>query len=441
MYNHLMSFIKLPSIPRPSEGPDSSDLFLALDIGTEFVKCVLATSEKKSKKSLSGKLKVLGFSKVAQSPGNMSSGIIKNISGVVETCEEALTDLEKKTDLRPKSVIVGISGEQVKGHTSTIRYRRDSPNKPITDSELRDLLIKIESRAEKKAKDELSLESDNSEANPVLINSAVVSISIDGYKVNNPVGFKGSEVLIEYYTAFAPSISVSALEKIAAELRLELIAVVAEPFAVCRACLGDDIDVDFSAVLIDVGAGTTDVAVVDSGDICGTKMFNIAGQSFTRQISESFNVKPATAEKYKLNLDDDSVLSDSTINKLTAALSRSLPVWITGVSMALEEFTNIEPLPTDILLCGGSANLLPLEEALATSDWYQGLSFERRPIIRLIDPLSLPDFVFPDDLDDKLDLDVSSVTALGLLRVAVDTLLASPEKSSLKEKFSRLLSH
>lgn len=437
-----MSFIK-------SDKPEQSSL-LALDIGSSFVKCALAepfNPEKPDKvikfsDSLpSGKLRVLGVSKSPQARGNMSGGRIANIPGVIKVCEEALSELEEKTGERAKSVVVGISGELVKGNTTTIRYRRDTPGKPITEPELRELLERIESRAEKKVKTELSLESDSPEVDLSLINSALVSLSIDGYKINNPVGFKGSEVLIEYYTAFAPALSVSAIEKVCAELELDLLAVVVEPFAVCRACLGDDVDVDFSAILLDIGGGTTDIAVIDDGGICGTKMFNIAGESFTRQISESLGVKPVTAEKYKVNLEDESLLSDSTINKTTAALDRSLSVWLAGVSVALEEFKNVNPLPSDIFLSGGSAKLLPLEELLATSDWFTMLPFDVRPTIHLLDPFELPDFVLPENPEDGLELDSSFVTALGLLRVAVDTLLASPESSSLRAKISKLLAH
>ena len=423
---------------------------LALDIGSEFVKCALATpvDPDKPEKVIrfkdtlkSGKLKLLGFSKSRQAPGNMSGGAIADIPGVVASCEDALSELEKKTGERAKAVVVGISGELVKGSTTTIRYRRDSPNKSITESELRELLEKIESRAEEKVKTELSLETDNPEVELSLINSALVSLSIDGYKINNPVGFKGGEVLIEYYTAFAPAIAVSAIEKVCVELELDLLAVVVEPFAVCRACLGDEVDVDFSAVLIDIGGGTTDIAVIDAGGICGTKMFNIAGQAFTRQVSESLGVKLATAEKYKVNLEDDETLSDAIINKTTGALSRSLSVWLAGVSLALEEFKNVSPLPEDIFLSGGSSNLLPLEEALATGDWFKHLSFEKRPLVHLLDPFSLPDFILPEDEDESLLLDSSFITALGLLRVAVDTLLAAPEAKGLKAKLTKLLSH
>ncbi|MBQ1528043.1 rod shape-determining protein [Candidatus Saccharibacteria bacterium] len=444
-----MSFLnKLPLKPESSEKTEQKSTLLALDIGTSFVKCVLAQPVDKDKpdkalkfkKTLpSGRLKILGFAKAPESPGNIKDGRIADIQGVVASCEKALAKLESQTGERASAVVIGVSGEQIKSKTSTIRYRRDTPNKPITSAELEELLKKIEKRNLEKLKAELSLETDNPEVDLNLINSAVVSISIDGYRINNPVGFRGAEVLIEYYTAFAPSVVVSAAEKVCAELELELLTLVVEPFAVSRACLGDDVDVDFSAVLIDVGAGKTGIAVVDSGDICGTKMFNIGGNSFTRQLSESLSLTPKRAELLKLNLDDDLKLSDATIAKTSAVIERSLSVWLAGASLALEEFKNIEPLPADIFLSGGSSNLVTLQETLALSDWYQDLPFSKRPLIRLLDPSSLPDFIMPEENAEKLD--ASFVVCLGLLRVAVDTLLASPDKTGLKAKLSKLLSH
>ena len=435
--------------PRTAENSSSSETqttLLGLDIGSSSVKCILATPvnpdkpEKsvKFKKSLSsGKLKILGASRAPHSPGNMQDGRIADINGVVATCEKALSELERQTGEVAKSVVVGVSGEQIKSKTSTIRYRRDSPNKPISEPELHELLEKIEKRNLEKLKAELSLETDTPDADLSLINSSVVSISIDGYRINNPVGFKGAEVIIEYYTAFAPSLNVSAIEKVCSELELDLLTVVVEPFAITRACLGDEVDVDFSAILIDIGAGATGVSVVDSGDICGTKMFNIGGNSFTRQIAESMNLSPRKAEILKRGLDDDSKFSDSTIAKATSALERSLSVWLAGVSLALEEFKNLEPLPRDIFLCGGSAALFPLEETLAVSDWHESLPFAKRPLVHSLDPASLPDFLWELPADS---LDSSFVTCLGLLRVAVDTLLASPNQNSLRARLTKLLS-
>ena len=403
---------------------------LGLDIGTEFVKAVLARPTKK------GELEILGVGKAKQADGNMHAGAVADIPAVVATCEDALVQVEERAGERASLVVVGIAGELIKGNTTTVNYSRKNPNKPITEDEMNEIIHKVQQKSGEVAKKTVALETGNDNVEVRLINSAIVSLHIDGYKITNPIGFKGSDISIQFYTAFAPLIHVAAIEKVCAELNLDLLTVAVEPFAVCRACLGDDLDSNFSSVVMDIGGGTTDVAVIEDGGVEGTKMFSIGGRSFTRQIAESLGVDFDTAEQYKLDYDTGN-LDDRIKAKVEAALSRNLSVWLTGVEVSLEDFDNVPTLPRNILLCGGGAGLTSLQETLAISDWYQGLPFPRRPLIQLIDVTELPDLIIKDDF--KSTLDHSFATALGLLRVGTDTLAGAPEEHKLKAKLAKLL--
>ena len=406
----------------------SMSTILGLDIGTEFVKAVLARPTKK------GDLEILGVGKAKQAEGNMHAGAVADIPAVVATCEDALVKVEEQAGERASLTVVGIAGELIKGNTTTVRYSRKNPNKPITESEMHEIIVKVQQKSGEVAKKTVALETGNDNVEVRLINSAIVSLTIDGYKISNPVGFKGSDVVIQFYTAFAPLIHVAAIEKVCAELNLDLLTVAVEPFAVCRACLGDDLDSNFSGVVIDIGGGTTDLAVVEDGGVEGTKMFSIGGRSFTHQIAESLGVDFNTAEEYKLNYDTGK-LDDRIKAKVETTLSRNISVWLTGIEVALEEFNNISSLPRNVLLCGGGASLSLLQETLAISDWYTKLPFSRRPVIHLIDVKDLPNLI----MKDKTLLDHSFATALGLLRVGMDTLAGAPEENKLKAKLAKLL--
>ena len=163
-------------------------------------------------------------------------------------------------------------------------------------------------------------------------------------------------------------------------------------------------------------------------------MFSIGGRSFTHQIAESLGVDFNTAEEYKLNYDTGK-LDDRIKAKVETTLSRNISVWLTGIEVALEEFNNISSLPRNVLLCGGGASLSLLQETLAISDWYTKLPFSRRPVIHLIDVKDLPNLI----MKDKTLLDHSFATALGLLRVGMDTLAGAPEENKLKAKLAKLL--
>jgi len=428
--------------------PDN--IILGLDIGTEFVKAVIANKKK------DGNLEIIGVGKSHQAMGNMYAGAIADIPGVITVCEKALSKAEEMAGTMSKIAVVGIAGELIKGNTSTVRYRRKNGNKPISETEMELIIKKVQENAGERARKDVALETDNPDVQVRLINSAIVSLSIDGYKVSNPIGFKGSELVIQFYTAFAPLVHISAIEKVCTELNLELLAVAVEPFAVCRACLGDDLDSNFSAIVMDIGGGTTDVAVVDDGGVEGTKMFGIGGRSYTHQIAEKLGVDFDLAEKLKLNLDRD-LLSDPAITtiadamsandvemylendsrhkKIEEAVDNNIEVWLSGVGIALDDFPNIEMLPNKILLCGGGAGLVRLQEALATEEWWKDLPFSRRPVVHLLDDIDIPGIENVTDVD----LDYSYITAFGLLRVALDTLSGTEEDTGLRAKIAKLL--
>ena len=411
---------------KPTPPPD--DVLLSLDIGTEFVKAVIARQRK------DGTLDIIGVGRAHQDPTNMHAGAIADIGAVVSTCERALTDAEKQAGVTCKLVSVGIAGELVKGNTSTFRYRRTNGNKPLSEQEMSLIIQRVQEKAGEQARKEVALETNNPDIEVRLINSAIVSLTIDGYQVANPIGFKGSDLTIQFYTAFAPLVHISAIEKVCAELSLDLLAVAVEPFAVCRACLGDDPDSNLSAIVMDIGGGTTDIAIVDDGGVDGTKMFGIGGRSFTHQIAEAIGVDYDTAEYFKLNPDSKD-LPDPAREKLNEAIEKNLAVWLGGVQLALEDFKLLEVLPQQVLLCGGGAGLMQIQETLATSDWYRDLAFNRRPIIHIVDSEDIPGI----NNDTDIVLDHSFITALGLLRVSLDTLAGSPEGGSIRDRIAKIL--
>lgn len=404
-----------------------NDYVVALDIGTEFVKALIA-------KQKDDTLEIVGVGRARQDVSDMHSGAIADISGVVRNCEEALSEAEDQAGLQARRVVIGIAGELVKGVTNTIRYRRPQPDRPLDTNEMEFIIEKVQERAQGKAQRQIALETGNEEVEVKLVNSALVSIHIDGYKVSNPIGFQGRDVAVQIYTAFAPMVHIGALERVADELALELVAVAAEPFAVSRSVLGTDASSNFTAILADVGGGTTDIAVVNDGGVEGTKMFGIGGRSFTRTIASEMNLSYGDAEKLKVNIDSEKI-KPSVKNEADRAIEKTLDVWLAGVELALSEFDSVDHLPNRILLCGGGASLAGLVEALSTREWYKDLPFTKRPTVQHIQPSEV---VGITDTTGAAS-DHTFITAMGLLRVGYDTMEGSSETDTIKEKLNRIL--
>lgn len=403
--------------------------FVALDIGTEFVKALVGRVNSNS-------IDIVGVGRVHQGLNDMQAGAITDIAAVVANCDQALSQAEQMSGVNARTAILGIAGELVKGTTTTVRFTRKNPTKELDIDEVRRIIDIVQQRAEARARQTLAWELGGKDVDVRLVNSALVSIDIDGYKVTNPVGFQGKDILVELYTAFAPMIHIGALERTASELDLELLAIAAEPFAVARSMIGDDANRTVSAILMDVGGGTTDLAVVNEGGVEGTKMFGIGGRAFTRAIARELDSDFSKAESVKLNLSSNN-LPKEQLPRIEKALGKTLDVWINGVGLALGEFPALDHLPNRLLMCGGGSSLELLVAKLEESDWYRNLPFTKKPTIQ---------HIRPDEVAGITDTtghvtDHTYITAMGLLRVGMDTINTNGDSKavSIKDKFNKLL--
>jgi cell division protein FtsA len=400
---------------------------VALDIGTDFVKTLVA-------KVGGGEAEIIGVAKVKQDLTAMQSGAVADISSVVEACDQALTEVEQQSGVDVREAIIGIAGELVKGKTTTVKYTRSKSQAAMSIEEIEDIVAKVQAKAFEQAKKRLTLESGNKNLEVRMVNSALVSIEVDGYPVSNPVGFQGKNVAVQLYTAFAPMIHIGALERIAEELDLELIALAAEPFAVARSVVGTDVSSNFSAILIDVGGGTTDIAVVHEGGVEGTQMFGIGGRAFTRSIANDVDIDFREAEELKLKFNEEKMPSAKS-KLMLSAVDKTLNVWLGGVELALKEFKRLEHLPHRIYLCGGGASLNQVIGSLTERNWYKDLPFTKKPRIQYIAPSQIVGVV---DKTSKIE-DHTYTTAMGLIRVGLDSITDTTEESTWRERINRLL--
>lgn len=419
---------KLPKTAAlPSRQTDQ--YIVALDIGTEFIKALVG-------RITGNNVEIIGVGRAHQSLADMQAGAIADIQSVVANCDKALSAAEQQAGVSARSTIIGIAGELVKGTTITVRFTRQNPSKELDVDEVSRIIELVQERAETKARQQLAWELGGKDVQVRLVNSALTRIDIDGYKVTNPVGFQGKDVMVEMYTAFAPMIHIGALERTATELDLDLLALAAEPFAVARSVVGDDPNATPSAILMDVGGGTTDIAVVNEGGVEGTKMFGIGGRAFTHAIERDLDIDFGKAEALKVGL-SDGAMPPAQHETIIKSLDKTLKVWIAGVELALGEFTKLDHLPNRLLLCGGGSSLGLLMEKLEDGDWHKDLAFTKKPDIQHIMPSEVVGIT--DTTGDVNDH--TFITAMGLLRVGMDTLTSGSGSAdnSLRGRLNKVL--
>jgi cell division protein FtsA len=414
------------SLFKKSERKAKTNAILALDIGTEFAKALVI-------QVVDGKAHILGTGRCRQKLGDMYNGAIMDIASVVENSKRAIKDAERMAGMAATQVILGIAGELVKGDTSTVTYTRKNPEEKIDLAELKNIVQKVQWKCFEEVRSRLAEETGYNEIDIKLVNAAVVGMNIDGYKVSNPLGFQGKEVEISIYNAFAPLVHYGALQTIAAELDMDLLAITVEPYAVARSLTFED-GGDYSAIFIDIGGGTTDIAVVKNGAVLGTKMFTIGGRVFTKRLSQILNVSHREAEEVKIAYSND-MLDKNSYKIVREAMKMDADTWVSGIELSLNEFYNVDVLPSRIYICGGGSHLPEIKEILETQGWYKNLPFSSQPKVRFLEPQNITTLV---DKTGKLN-DPSDITPMALGNIALE--LAGEEQMlySLLKKVVKLM--
>lgn len=349
----------------------------ALDVGTEYAKALVFTLE-------NGIGVVRGFGRHRQSRTAMEGGLITDISAVVENCQAALSDAEQMAGLASKRAVVGLAGELVKGMATAMTVERERPSEPLGKEEIEDALERVQRLALRRATDRLSAEMDQPTVDVRLVNSSVVSMKMDGHAVTNPLGFQGRYLQITVFNAFAPLVHVGASESIARHLSLELLSVVAEPYAVAS-CLVPAFGSDSGGIFIDIGGGTTDIAMVRNGGLEATQSFALAGRAFTRRLAMDRGIDLDAAEKLKLQYARGE-LGVGEVRSIRTVLERDVTTWIDGVQLMLEELGGDGRLPPHVYLCGGASGLPDIVQALRQFPWVEQLPCARPPRIMLVEP-------------------------------------------------------
>ena len=379
----------------------------ALDIGTEFAKALVFEIDAE------GHGTVRGVGRKRQGLSHMQSGTVADIAAVVDNCTVALQEAEEMAGFRPTQVVIGIAGELVKGFTTTVTQERKKPGMPINDAELMKLIESVQREALREAERSITWETGLPQVDVRLVHSAIVGASIDGYALSNPTGFQGRHVKIGIFNAFAPLVHLGALQSVASQLDLELLEVVAEPYAVARV-LGSDNVRQAGALFVDVGGGTTDVALVRQGGIEGTRMFALGGRAFTKSIADRLDLPFPRAESLKV--DYARGLPVERQEEVAEIIRDDVAVWAAGVELVMEELAAGEMLPSRIHLCGGGSRLPEIQRALAAERFWKRLTFARPPEVSIMAPDQVT------DISDATDLlvDQQDVTPLGLAYQAIE---------------------
>lgn len=257
---------------------NNDDIIVGLDIGTSKV-CVLIVATDSSRKSLN----ILGLG-LADSDG-LRRGVIVNIDKAVRSIQQAVTLAEQQAGIKVKDVVVGIAGDHIQSFATRSIISISNPTKEISHSDVQRLLEEAR---------RIAIPSDRR-----ILHVIPQDYIIDGQDgITDPIGMSGVRMEANVHIVTALVTAMQNIHRCVERAGLTVSDLVLEPLASSAAVLDDD-EKEVGVALIDIGGGTTDVAVFVEGIIRHTAVFAIGGHQVTDDICNVLGILSVQAERIK----------------------------------------------------------------------------------------------------------------------------------------------
>ncbi len=253
------------------------NIIVGLDIGTTKVCAVVAGMDE------SGRINVLGLGR-SQSEG-MMRGVVTHIDKTIKSVTSAVSEAQSQSGVAIKSVIVGIAGDHIQSFQSRGVISISGNEHEITQADI-DRLIEDTKR--------IALPTDRK-----IIHVIPQEFIIDGQDgVYDPLGMSGIRMEANVHIITGLVSAAQNIYKCVQRAGLEVSDMVLEPLASSYAVL-DDEEKEVGIALLDVGGGTTDLAVFEERTIRHTAVIGIAGKKVTDDIRKGLGILNEQAEKLK----------------------------------------------------------------------------------------------------------------------------------------------
>ncbi len=256
---------------------DNKDLIVALDIGTSKVACLVAELRP------DGSLEILGMG--SHESRGLKKGVVVNIEATVAAIQRALEEAELMADCKIGSAFVGIAGSHIRSFNSTG-------------------MVAVKERGEVTALD-VERAVDTARAVNIPTDQQILHVLrqefiIDGQEdVREPIGMSGVRLEVKVHIVTGAVSAAQNIIKCVRRCGIEVNDLILQPLASSRAVLAED-EKDLGVCLVDIGGGTTDIAIFTHGAIRHTAVIPVAGDQITNDIAMALRTPTSDAESIKI---------------------------------------------------------------------------------------------------------------------------------------------
>ncbi|MBI5871344.1 MAG: cell division protein FtsA [Actinobacteria bacterium] len=252
---------------------------VALDVGTTKIACLIGELDSE------GNLARLAGSGHAPARG-MHKGVVVDLEDAARSIRDSVAEAETAAGYQVQEAFVGVAGAHVVSMNRKVSLANPNEDGRVTRAEREALLAKLK-------KVEVS-------ADLQLIHALPREYTLDGQDgIRRPVGMWAKKIEMSGHLVFGAINSIQNLVEAVGQAGLSTADIVLEPLASSEACL-DDSDLNSGVILVDIGGGTTDVAMFVHGRLVHTAVLPVGGNHVTKDISVGLKVPLAAAEDIKL---------------------------------------------------------------------------------------------------------------------------------------------
>ena len=345
----------------PIQGYDADELIFALDIGTRTVVGVVGLQDK-------DKFRVVAAEVVEHKSRAMLDGQIHDIKQVANVAAEIKSKLEKSLGVTLKRVAIAAAGRVLK--TCQVRVEREIEQGREIEQEI---ISSIEMEGIQQAQLKLDEEMDGEEKTQFYcVGYSVINYYLNGYALSSPLGHRGKKIGVDILATFLPHIVVDSLYTVMGRIGLEVVSLTLEPIAAINVTIPRDLRL-LNLALVDIGAGTSDIAITRDGSVVAYAMAPVAGDEITERIAQHYLVDFNTGENIKVSLTskkDSITFVDILGKKQTVRADEVLEVikpvielLAVTISRKILEYNN--KAPNAVFLIGGGSQVPGLTQIIA----------------------------------------------------------------------------
>ena len=334
---------------------------VGLDIGTTKIACFVG------EKVENGKIIIRGYGKT-ESTG-VKRGMVFNIEETVNAIKRAVEQASEQSNVDIKTVNVGIAGHHIKSKQHRGVLMRNNPDVEITDEEI-----------EKLRQDAFKL---NMQPGEEIIDVIPQEYIVDDeVGIRQPKGMLGSKLEANFHIIIGQVAAARNIITCIKQAGLEMEHMILEPIASAQAVLGDD-EKEAGVALVDIGGGTTDIAIFYDNIIYHTAVIPFGGNVITEDIRQGCSIIKKHAEEIKVKFGsavasenrDDEVVSipgirgrepkEISFKNLASIIQARLSEIFDIVNQEIQKVNSEHKLIAGIVLTGGGAMMNHIQQLAA----------------------------------------------------------------------------